>query len=396
MIYLIVFPKSHNIIGIQEKKVMIQRVLEKKVAEKLNDGKAVVIMGARQVGKTTLLEIIFREKANILWLSGDEPDVRAIFENVTSVRLKALFGNNRFVIIDEAQRIKDIGVTLKLITDKLKDVKVIATGSSSFELAGGIGESLTGRKWEYMLYPLSFSELVSNHGLLDEKRLLPHRLVFGSYPEVVTNAGDEKAVLKEIAGSILYKDALSLEDIRSPDKLERLVRAIAYQVGSQVSYNKLGQICGLSQKTAEKYIDVLEKTYIIFRLGSFSRNLRNELKKSRKIYFWDNGIRNALIADFRPAEIRQDIGALWENYLIAERMKLLSYHDAFRGFWFWRTKQQQEIDYIEEQNGQIKAYEMKWSPKAKTPGERAFLSTYPESAVTTVSKENYDMFLSKP
>ena len=373
---------------------MIARTLEEVVSKKLGDKRILLIMGARQVGKTTLLDTIFKKKENKLWLSGDEPDVRALFEDITSTRLKSFFGNNKYVIIDEVQRIKNIGLTLKLIADNLKEVKVIATGSSSFELASGIGESLAGRKWEYMLYPLSFSELVSEHGLLNEKRVLTQRLVFGSYPEVITSPGEEKSILKELVGSIMYKDILSLEGINSPDKLERLLRAIAYQIGSQVSYNELGMTCGLSQKTVEKYIDILEKAYIIFRLSSFSRNLRNELKKSRKIFFFDTGIRNALISDFRSVEMRQDVGNLFENYLISERLKMLSYRNEDRGHWFWRTRQQQELDYIEEIDNQIKAFEIKWSVGTKAPGKKAFLSAYPESTVTIISQENYDMFLS--
>jgi predicted AAA+ superfamily ATPase len=372
---------------------MIKRTLEDNIKKKLADKKAIIVMGARQVGKTTLLEMILEGKEHTLWLSGDEPDIRAIFEDATSTRLKAYFGNNKYIVIDEAQRIKNIGLNLKLITDKIKEVKVIATGSSSFELANSIGESLAGRKWEYMLYPLSFLELSRHYGLLDEKRLLPHRLVYGSYPDVVSSGEDERILLKELISSILYKDILRLEEIKSPDKLDKLLRALAYQVGSQVSYNELAQICGLSQKTVEKYIDVLEKAYIVFRLGSFSRNLRNELKKSRKIFFWDNGIRNALIADFSPAETRQDIGALWENYLISERLKLLSYSGVASGTWFWRTQQQQEIDYIEEQDGKLRAYEIKWSPKAKAAGKKSFITAYPDSTMQTITPDNYDEFL---
>ena len=352
-------------------------------------------MGARQVGKTTLLEMVLEKERDILWLSGDEPDVRGIFENATSTRLKALIGNNKYIVLDEAQRINNIGVNLKLITDRIKDVKVIATGSSSFELAGGIGESLAGRKREYRLFPLSFSELAEEYGPLDEKRLLPHRLVYGSYPEVVCNAGNEREILEELVSSILYKDILLLDGIRNKDNLDRLLRALAYQVGSQASYNELGQICGLSPKTVEKYIDVLEKAFIVFRLGSFSKNLRNELRKSRKVYFWDNGIRNALIRDFIPAETRQDIGRLWENYLIAERLKMLEYKGAFQKPWFWRTQQQQEIDYVEEEGDVVNAYEIKWSPKGKVKnaGKRTFLSAYPGSGIQAITPDNYEEFL---
>jgi len=375
---------------------MIRRTIAPIIKKGLNDRKACIIMGARQVGKTTLLEMVLEEESNILWLSGDEPDVRGIFEEATSTRLKALIGSNKYLVLDEAQRIKNIGVNLKLITDRIKDVKVIATGSSSFELAGGIGESLAGRKREHMLFPLSFSELAEEHGLLDEKRLLPHRLVFGSYPEVVCNAGKEREILKELVSSILYKDILLLDGIRNKDNLDRLLRALAYQVGSQASYNELAQICGLSPKTVEKYIDILEKAFIVFRLGSFSRNLRNELKKSRKIFFWDNGIRNALISDFSPAETRQDVGRLWENYLIAERLKLLEYQGAAQRPWFWRTQQQQEIDYIEESGDDVNAYEIKWSAKGrvKNTGKRTFLAAYPDSKIQTISPDNYEEYLS--
>jgi len=374
---------------------MIPRALQAEIDRKINSKKAIIVMGARQVGKTTLLEAVFNDRKDVLWLSGDEPDIRTIFDNVTSTRLKALFGKNKYIIIDEAQRIKNIGISLKLVTDKIKDVKIIATGSSSFELSSGIGESLAGRKWEYMLFPFSFGELVAEQVLLVEERLLPHRLVFGSCPDVGTNFGEEKTVLKELISSILYKDILHFEGIKNSDKLDRLLRALAYQAGSQVSYNELGQICGLSQKTVEKYVDLLEKAYIVIRLGSFSRNLRNELKKSRKIYFWDNGIRNALLSDFRPAEIRQDIGTLFENYIISERLKMLSYQCVVCGKWFWRTAQQQEIDYIEEKDGQISAYEIKWSAKKAAPGKRAFLSAYPDSKISVISQENFDMFLTE-
>lgn len=372
---------------------MIGRALESRISKRFADDKAIIIMGARQVGKTTLLHSLLNEKNDVLWLSGDEPDVRMLFEDASSSRLRAFFGNTKYVVIDEAQRIADIGIKLKLITDFIKDIKLIATGSSSFELANKVSESLAGRKWEYMLYPLSFGELVSHHGLLEERRLLAHRLVFGSYPQVVLNPGSEQELLNELSGSILYKDILQFEGVRSSEKLQRLMQALAYQVGSMVSYNELAQMCGFSAKTAERYIDILEKAYIIFRLGSFSRNLRNELKKSRKIYFYDNGIRNALIADLRPAETRADIGALWENYLIAERRKSLAYRGVFANTWFWRTAQKQEIDYLEEYDGKLRACEFKWSSKREAPGKKTFLNAYPKSELTVVNRENYDLWL---
>ncbi|MDR1183239.1 MAG: ATP-binding protein [Coriobacteriales bacterium] len=373
---------------------MIGRVITKQLERRLLSNKAIVIMGPRQVGKTTALKALLKERNDVLWLNGDEADVRAMFEQVTSTRLRALIGKATIVVIDEAQRIADIGVKLKLITDNITEVKLLATGSSSFELANKINESLAGRKWEYMLYPLSFAELVNHHDLLEEQRLLPHRLVYGSYPEIVTSPGDEQELLRELSGSILYKDILIHEGIKNPEKLERLLQALAYQIGSLVSYNELGQASGLSSKTVERYIDILEKAYIVFRLRSYSKNLRNELKKSHKIYFVDNGIRNALIADYRALEIRTDIGALWENYLMTERRKLLAYNNMQTISRFWRTAQKQEIDLIEVQNGKINAFEFKWNPQAKVTGVQTFKASYPESTFNVVNRENYADFLS--
>ncbi|MDR1185657.1 MAG: ATP-binding protein [Coriobacteriales bacterium] len=374
-------------------KAVIERAISKQLERRLSDNKALVIMGPRQVGKTTALRALIKGRDDVLWLNGDEPDIRMLFEQATSTSLRALIGKAAVMVIDEAQRIIDIGVKLKLITDNITEVKLLATGSSSFELANKINESLAGRKWEYMLYPLSFAELVNHHGMLEERRLLPHRLVYGSYPEVVTSPGDEQELLRELSGSILYKDILTHEGIKNPEKLERLLQALAYQVGGLVSYSELGQTSGLSNKTVERYIDILEKAYIIFRLGSYSKNLRNELKKSRKIYFVDNGIRNALIADYRALEIRSDIGALWENYLMTERRKLCAYNAVQTISRFWRTAQKQEIDLIEVQSGQVNAFEFKWNPKAKVTGIKTFKTSYPESTFNVINRENYEDFL---
>ncbi|GHU77222.1 ATPase [Spirochaetia bacterium] len=322
-------------------------------------------MGARQVGKTTLLKTLFENADDALFLNGDESDVQTLFKNASSTKFKNIFGGKKYIVIDEAQRIKDIGLKLKLITDQIPDVQLIATGSSSFDIANQTNESLTGRKWEYHLYPLSFAEMAAHHGLLDEKRLLSQRLVYGYYPDVVNHPGDEKEILKQLTDSYLYKDIFVWDKIKKSDKLVKLLQALAYQVGSQVSYSEVGQICGLDTKTVEKYIVLLEQCFVIFRLGSFSRNLRNELKHSKKIYFYDTGVRNAIIADFSLAETRRDIGALWENFLVAERQKYLAYNQLIRNIWFWRTVDQKEIDYLEEGDGAIQAFEFKWSPTAK-------------------------------
>ncbi len=374
---------------------MIDRKIKNLIKNQLGSNKAVIIMGARQVGKSTLLSHLFSSQENILWLNGDETDVRKLFENITSSRLKAIIGKNRLVIIDEAQRINEIGIKLKLITDQLSDIQVIATGSSSFDLANKVNESLAGRKRQIQMYPLMFSEMVEHSGFLEEKRMLPHRLVFGYYPEVVTNPGNEKVILKELCDSVLYKDILSLDSIGKPDKLQRLLQALAYQVGAQVSYNELGRHIGLDSKTVERYIDILEKSYIIFRLNSYARNLRNELKTSRKIYFWDNGIRNAIIGNFSFIEQRmtEELRMLWENFVISERMKMNSLNGFFGTTWFWRTMQQKEIDYIEEENGTINTYEFKWNPNAKAKRPEQFFVAYPNSTFNVITPENIEDFL---
>ena len=373
--------------------VVIPRTLEGVIKARLGTGKAIIIMGARQVGKTTLLKQMFSNVPDVLWLNGDENDVQELFQQSSSSRLKLYFGKNSTIILDEAQRIKDIGLRLKLITDQLPEIQLVATGSSAFELANRLNEPLTGRKWEYRMYPISFGEMVAQQGLLEEKRALRHRMVFGYYPEVVTHPGSEKEILKQLSDSFLYKDILLLDQISKPKGLIKLLQALAYQIGSQVSYNELSSLTGLDAKTVEKYISVLEQAYIVFRLGSFSRNLRSELKKSRKIYFYDNGIRNAVIAHFGQLEGRLDVGALWENFIISERKKFLEYDQRWASTWYWRTKEQAEIDYLEEWGGVLHAYEFKWNSKAKTKTPHTFLNAYPGSSFQVVDPENMESFL---
>ena len=373
---------------------MIERILSKKISALLDGRKAITIMGARQVGKSTLLQMMLGERKDVMWLNGDEPDIVEILGNMTSPRLKAMIGNNTIIVIDEAQRIPDIGLRLKLITDQIPDVQVIATGSSSFDLSNKLNEPLTGRKREFKMYPLTFNEMVSSTNLLEETRMLPHRMVYGYYPEVVCNPGEEKIILKELADSYLYKDILSMDGILKPEKLVKLLKALAYQIGSQVSYNEVGMLVGLDSKTVEKYITILEKSYIIFRLTSLARNIRNELKSSRKIFFWDLGIRNAVIGNLTQIENRQDAGALWENFVIAERMKMLAYNGSFAQTYFWRTKQKQEIDYLEEEDGNIKAFEFKWNPnKAAAKCPDSFLKAYQNPEFKVITPRNVDEFL---
>ncbi len=373
---------------------MIERKLEYQIIQQLNDHKVIILLGSRQVGKTTLLEKITGNKKDTLWWNGDESDLRELLRQPTSTQLQKLIGSHTTLVIDEAQRIENIGLCLKLIHDNIKTVKVIATGSSSFELANKINEPMTGRKWEFMLYPFSFEEMVNKQGLLEEKRLLEHRLLYGYYPDVVNNPGKEQAILKQLSDSYLYKDILTWERVQKPDRLEKLIQALAFQVGSQVSYHELGQMAGLDNQTVEHYIDLLEKAFVIFRLSTFSRNLRNELKKSRKIYFYDNGIRNAVINQFNPINLRNDKGALWENFIISERVKYCSYNNIYCNRYFWRNHAQNEIDYIEERNGEIHAYEFKWVEKSAAKFPKAFIDAYQPTTTQIVSPENYIDFIS--
>lgn len=372
---------------------MIQRITTSQIKDKLFKGKVILLMGARQVGKTSILKGLFHNNENVLWLNADEKDVRDLFETLSAKRFEAYLGVKTILVIDEAQRISDIGLKIKLLHDSLPKLQIVATGSSSFELANKVNEPLTGRKWEFKLYPLSFAEMVKQNGLLDEQRLIAHRLVFGYYPDVVTHQGDEIDVLKQLSYSYLYRDILMWDQIQKPDKLIKLLQALALQVGSQVSYNEIGQICGLDSKTVDKYIQILEQTYVIFRLPSFNRNMRNELKQSKKIYFYDNGIRNAIINNFNHFESRNDIGLLWENFVISERIKHLNYNKIYSNQWFWRTKEQKEIDWIEERDGQLFAFEFKWNPKQKTSVPKSFLNAYPNSNFEVIHQENIIDFI---
>lgn len=374
---------------------MYKRTLQEIISRSMGQGKALIVYGPRQVGKTTVLRLLLEGRTDVLWLNGDEPDVRALFEHVSSTRLKTVIGQRRVVVIDEAQRIGDIGLCMKLITDNMPEVQLIATGSSSFDLANTVNEPLTGRKREYQMFPLSLQELVEAHGWMEERRLLPHRLVFGSYPDVLNHAGEEQTTLSELADSYLYKDILSFDRIKKSDKLVKLLQALAYQIGSLVTYNELAQLCGLDAKTVEAYIQLLEQAFIIFRLGSYSRNLRNELKFSRKIYFWDCGIRNAVIGNFQQLEMRSDTdkGALFENYVIAERLKALRYAGSYAKSYFWRTAAKHEIDYIEEKDGGLCAYEFKWNPKKHPSAPASFAAAYPHATFNVITRENYDEFL---
>ena len=373
---------------------MIKRIIDGLLQNRIGKGKAIILMGARQVGKTTVLKRIFDGNDDVLWLNADEQDVRNIFENSTSTRLAAFFRNKKIVVIDEAQRIADIGIKLKLITDQMPEIQLVATGSSSFELANRTNEPLTGRKWEFKMFPLTFGEMAEHNGLLEEKRMLVHRLVYGYYPEVVSKPEDEEALLKMLANSYLYKDIFTIESIHRPEKVVKLLQALAYQIGSEVSYNELAQMCSMDSKTVEKYISLLEQAYIIFRLPTYSKNLRNELKNGRKIFFWDCGIRNAVIGNFLAMEQRTDAGALFENFVIAERIKQNVYSSKDTTHWFWRTTTAQEVDFLEISAAKMSAFEFKWNPqKAKTTAPLSFRNAYPDVDFLTITPENVEDFL---
>jgi predicted AAA+ superfamily ATPase len=373
---------------------MVKRALQDVIETYLFKKKVIVIYGARQVGKSTLVEELMKNRnEKYLSLNGDDADVRELLTNLNASALRPVIGTNKVVVIDEAQRIPETGLALKIIHDNFKEVQLIATGSSSFELAGKINEPLTGRKFEFFLHPFSFGEMVAHHGFLTEKRLLEHRMIYGYYPDIALHVGQELKLLKNLVSSYLYKDLLVLEQIQKPVLLEKILKALALQTGHEVSYNELAQLLSSDKNTIEKYIDFLQKAYIIFCLNGFNRNVRNEIKKGRKIYFYDNGVRNAILGNFSPLHTRTDVGSLWENFVISERYKYLCNKDVDFNRFFWRTTQQQEIDYIEERQGKISAFEMKWNPDAKAVLSRTFSNAYPVSEFKIITPTNFHEFI---
>ncbi len=372
---------------------MIKRTLENIINKRVTGKKAIIVLGPRQTGKTTLLEKISATRGNYLLLDGDDHLVRMRLENANTEDLRQIIGKHHTVFIDEAQRIKNIGLCLKIIIDKIKPEQLFVSGSSSLELANEINEPLTGRKWEYMLYPISWQELQVHTGYLSALQQLEQRLIYGFYPEVIMNKGDEIEILKQLTGSYLYKDLLSYKGIKKPEVIEKLLRALSLQIGSEVSYNELSNLVQVDKNTVQSYIDLLEKAFVIFRLQPLSRNVRSEISTSRKIYFYDNGVRNALISNFNPFELRNDIGGLWENFLISERRKYLEYNRVFCNNYFWRTKYQQEIDYVEEQGGKFYAFEFKWNPKKKAGFSKSFLNAYENVETQVINRENFHEFV---
>lgn len=375
-------------------KELILRKLKDAVSEKLFRDKAVIIYGPRQVGKTTLVESILQElRLKTFYLNGDDADVRESLLQPNVTKLEGMIGNAKLFFIDEAQRIPEIGIVIKIIVDRIKDVQVIATGSSSFLLSHSMKEPLTGRAFEFELFPLTFVELVEHTSLLEEKRNLERRLIYGSYPEVVSSPGEEKDLLELLSGSYLYRDLSVLETVSRTDLLEKITKALALQIGSEVSTIEIGQLVGADRLTVEKYINLLEKAFIVFKLPALNRNVRNEIKKGKKIYFYDNGIRNAVIKNFSSTNNRNDVGALWENYCISERRKYLIYKKSAAQSYFWRTTQQQEIDYIEETEKDISAVEFKFNPLSKVIFSKTFLGSYNVTQTKVISPDNIEEFI---
>jgi uncharacterized protein len=369
---------------------MIARTLETVLKDRLFLNKAILLLGPRQVGKTTLVKKINQDfQGKSVWLNADNLPDRELLNRLNSSRAKELFPEGQLVIIDEAQRLESSGLTLKIIYDNCPGIQLVATGSSSFELTDKIKEALTGRKWTFRLFPVSLEELAGHTNLVEVNRQLEVRMIFGSYPGVMNSAGLEKEELFELVSDYLYRDLFSLKEIRKPEILEKLVKALAFQVGNQVSNRELSNLIQVDKETVDKYIYLLEEAFIIFRLNSFSRNLRKELKQSRKIYFYDNGIRNAVISQFNPLNLRQDTGALWENLMISERKKRNEYHRDYCNTYFWRTTRQQEIDYLEEIDGKLFAYEFKWKSSSKIKPVASFMESYPGSEFREVNRENY-------
>jgi uncharacterized protein len=373
---------------------MIPRLATNQIRNWLSEKKALVLLGPRQAGKTTLVQGIVDALAKkTLFLTGDDPFTRAQMEALNLASLKQMLIGFEVLVFDEAQRIKDIGVLLKMVVDHFPDLMVFVTGSSSLELAAQTKESMMGRKIEFFLHPISTSELISHHGWAEESALLEQRMLYGFYPEVITRGTTAGVrILNELTDGLMYKDLLSLQAVSKPALVVKLVQALALQIGNEVKHTELASLLGSDPATIEKYIDLLEKAFVVFSLPSLARNARNEIKKGKKIYFYDLGIRNTLIRNFSPMHLRNDVGALWENYLIVERRKINSYQDRFVNTYFWRTIDQKEIDYIEEENGQLRAFEFKYSAqKAKLP--TAFAAAYPTAKFEVVHREDYFNFV---
>lgn len=369
----------------------IKRALQDKITDRIRPGKAIIIYGARRVGKTVLLRKIISEyKGKTMLLNGEDYDVQTMLSNRSIANYRHLFGGVELLAIDEAQNISDIGQILKLIVDEVPGICVIASGSSSFDLLNKTGEPLVGRSYRFYLSSLSYQEIATIENPLEVVQNIETRLLYGSYPEVVTmdNNSLRKEYLQEIAESYLLKDILSVDGVKNASKMKNLLRLIALQLGSEVSYDELGKQLGMSKNTVERYLDLLSKVFVVYRVGAFARNLRKEVCKAGKWYFCDTGIRNAIINDFTPLSLRTDVGHLWENYFINELRKYNFNNLKQRDLYFWRTYDKQELDLVEEGDGEIRAMEIKWGNKSpKAP--KVFIESYPNASYEVINKDNY-------
>ena len=376
---------------------IIHRKLQDRIESRIQAGKVIVIAGARRTGKTVLLkEIMESFDGAYLYLNGEDYTTELILQNKGIEEYKNLIGNSKYLVIDEAQKIENIGQILKLMIDEIEGLHIIITGSSAFDLSNNTGEPLTGRKYTFQLHPVAQCELMVYENPIETESLLENRLIYGSYPEILSISDNQQKsdYLTELINSYLLKDILTLDSIKNSAKLVNILRLLAFQVGNVVSVNELAQNVGLNKLTVERYLDLLTKVFVIYRIEGYSRNLRKEISKSPRYYFWDNGIRNTLVANFNPLVLRNDVGQLWENYVISERIKLQHYQGWLSNNYFWRTYDQQEIDWIEERDGNLFAFEMKYQKKnMKAPG--AWTSNYPGASFDVISRENYVQFITQ-
>ncbi len=371
----------------------IERLIEKSFLKLLNKGKALVLIGARQVGKTTFLNDIKINRNEVLSLNADIHQIRERLTNPTLQTISNTIGNYKIVIIDEIQRIQNAGLLMKFLVDNFKDVQFIATGSSALEISDTVFEPLTGRHFLFHLYPFSLAELYPTQSPFEIENELDFHLVYGSYPEICTTRDMAEVMLKNLSGQYLYKDVLIWKDIRKPALLDKLLKLLAYQVCSEVSIHELANQLRVKSETVENYIDILEKSYVIFRLPSYSTNHRKEVSKMNKILFWDNGIRNAIIGDFSPLSSRNDHGLLFENFMIAERMKMNAYFRPEVKSYFWRNYHKREVDYVEVDQGNLSAYEMKWNAKRNHKITKSFSNQYPDAALDIITPEHFHDFI---
>lgn len=374
----------------------VQRRIESQIIGDFFKGKVIVILGARQVGKTTLLRRIESNIADpVLWLDGENADVQLLFQNFNNEKAKHIAGNHRVLVIDEAQKIKEIGSVLKIYVDYHPNIQVIASGSSAFELRNVLHEPLTGRKYEYQLFPLSFGEMVNHTDYFHEQRQLHQRLRYGYYPEIATNTEDTERLLRFLSESYLYKDIFLFSGIKKPERMLELLKLLAWQLGSEINYHELSKTLKIDNQTIESYIALLVQSFVVYKLPAYHTNQRNELKKSKKVYFNDLGIRNALINDFRPVELRSDAGSLFENFMINEIRKLNIYCNYFANAYFWRNTEQKEIDLILDKNNHLNVYEFKWNP-LKTPRlSKSFSNIYSNYTYRVINQGNFGVFLSE-